>query len=123
MKRDIGQCKSLLSFNREELRRLWLELVEQRRSLELIEVLDRVKTAPEVLKNLIAAKAWPEATEYLLKMTEIMTKEVEHVPALDTVKAELSAKKKVCLCFNIFTSSFYVILSFLKRACHLGYFL
>ncbi|VDK41555.1 unnamed protein product [Taenia asiatica] len=95
MKRDIGQCKSLLSFNREELRRLWLELVEQRRSLELIEVLDRVKTAPEVLKNLIAAKAWPEATEYLLKMTEIMTKEVEHVPALDTVKAELSAKKKI----------------------------
>ncbi|VDM30405.1 unnamed protein product [Hydatigera taeniaeformis] len=95
MKRDIGQCKCLLSFNREELRRLWLELVEQRRSLELIEVLDRVKSAPEVLKNLIAAKAWPEATEYLLKMTEIMTKEVEHVPALDTVKAELSAKKKI----------------------------
>nr|CDS30240.2 exocyst complex component 4 [Hymenolepis microstoma] len=51
MKRDIGQCKSLLSFNRDELRRLWLELVEQRRSLELIEVIDRVKSAPEILKN------------------------------------------------------------------------
>ncbi|VUZ48567.1 unnamed protein product [Hymenolepis diminuta] len=97
MKRDIGQCKSLLSFNRDELRRLWLELVEQRRSLELIEVLDRVKSAPEILKNLIAAKAWPEATEYLIKTTEIMTKEVEHVPALDTVKSELAAKKKLLI--------------------------
>ncbi|KAM7539781.1 hypothetical protein Aperf_G00000020556 [Anoplocephala perfoliata] len=95
MKRDIGQCKSLLSFNRDELRRLWLELVEQRRSLELIEVLDRIKTAPEILKNLVSAKAWPEATEYLLKTTEIMTKEVEHVPALDTVKSELAAKRKL----------------------------
>ncbi|VDD80255.1 unnamed protein product [Mesocestoides corti] len=94
MKRDIGQCKSLLCCNREELRRLWLELVEQRRSIELIEVLDRVRAAPEVLKNLITAKAWPEATEYLLKITDVIAKEVDHVPALDTIKAELATRKK-----------------------------
>ena len=109
MKRDIGQCKSLLSFNRDELRRLWLELVEQRRSIELIGVLDCIRNAPEILKNLVIAKAWPEATEYLLRTTDIMVKEVEHVPALDTVKSELAAKKKVILllimssCLGIFT--------------------
>ncbi len=95
MKRDIGQCKSLLSCNREELRRLWLELVEQRRSLELIEVIDRVRAAPEILKNLIAAKAWPEATEYLLKVTDVMAREVDNVPALDSVKGELAVRRKV----------------------------
>lgn len=127
MKRDIGQCKSLLSFNREELRRLWLELVEQRRALELIEVLDRVKTAPEVLKNLIAAKAWPEATEYLLKMTEIMTKEVEHVPALDTVKAELSVKKRILteemratLFFLVFNQPIALVINDKNNRCSLG---
>ncbi|VDO12684.1 unnamed protein product [Rodentolepis nana] len=108
MKRDIGQCKSLLSFNRDELRRLWLELVEQRRSMELIEVLDRVKSAPEILKTLIAAKAWPEATEYLIKITEIMTKEVDHVPALDVVKSELAAKKKL-LIDEMRTNLFYLV--------------
>lgn len=100
MKRDIGQCKGLLHCNREEFRRLWLELVEQRRSLELIEVIDRVRTAPEILKNLISAKAWPEATEYLLKVTEVLLKEVEHVPALDTVKGELALRKKVRILFT-----------------------
>lgn len=108
MKRDIGQCKNLLSFNRDELRRLWLELVEQRRSLYLIEVLDRIKTSPEILKNLISAKAWPEATEYLLKTTEIMTKEVEHVPALDSVKSELAAKRKAG-CFDLISISFVIV--------------
>lgn len=108
MKRDISQCKSLLSFNRDELRRLWLELVEQRRSLELIEVIDRVKSAPEILKTLIAAKAWPEATEYLIKITEIMTKEVDHVPALDAVKSELAAKKKL-LIDEMRTNLFYLV--------------
>lgn len=106
MKRDIGQCKNLLSFNRDELRRLWLELVEQRRSLELIEIIDRIKSAPEILKNLISAKAWPEATEYLIRTVEIMSKEVEHVPALDAVKSEISAKKKVIIIVNLIFPTF-----------------
>ncbi|VDK71099.1 unnamed protein product [Dibothriocephalus latus] len=94
VKKDIGECKNFLACNREELRRLWLDLIEQRRSLELIEVLDRVRLAPDIINNLISARAWPEATDFLLSIHELAETEVRNVPALDVTMAELSIKKK-----------------------------
>uniref|UniRef100_A0A0X3PGE4 Exocyst complex component Sec8 n=1 Tax=Schistocephalus solidus TaxID=70667 RepID=A0A0X3PGE4_SCHSO len=94
VKKDIGECKNFLACNREELRRLWLDLIEQRRSLELIDIIDRVRLAPDIINNLISARAWPEATDFLLSIHKLAETEVRSVPALDGTMAELAVKKK-----------------------------
>ncbi|VDL90371.1 unnamed protein product, partial [Schistocephalus solidus] len=117
VKKDIGECKNFLACNREELRRLWLDLIEQRRSLELIDIIDRVRLAPDIINNLISARAWPEATDFLLSIHKLAETEVRSVPALDGTMAELAVKKKV-ICWsndrmNLKTSSFFLSLDFL----------
>ncbi|VDP71041.1 unnamed protein product [Echinostoma caproni] len=94
IKRDLFECKGLLNCNREELRRLWLELIEQRRCLELIDVLDRLRNTPDALTTLVSARAWPEATNLLLYATELLKSEVAIVPALQVVKTDLAHKHK-----------------------------
>ncbi|CAL8099191.1 unnamed protein product [Calicophoron daubneyi] len=94
IKHDLVECKSLLYCNREELRRLWLELVEQRRCLELLDILDRLRSTPDALATLVTARAWPEATNLILYSMELSKSDIAVVPALQAVKTELAHKQK-----------------------------
>ncbi|OON15369.1 hypothetical protein X801_08831, partial [Opisthorchis viverrini] len=94
IKSDLIECKSLLHCNREELRRLWLELVEQRHSIELLDILDQLQAAPDAIATLVSARAWPDATELMLYTAELLKSDIASVPALQTVKADLAHKNK-----------------------------
>ncbi|KAG5452462.1 Exocyst complex component 4 [Clonorchis sinensis] len=94
IKSDLIECKSLLHCNREELRRLWLELVEQRHCIELLDILDQLQAAPDAIATLVSARAWPDATELMLYTTELLKSDIASVPALQTVKADLAHKNK-----------------------------
>ncbi|KAF5399971.1 Exocyst complex component 4 [Paragonimus heterotremus] len=94
IRQDLVDCKSLLSCNREELRRLWLELVEQRRCIELVDILDRLQSAPDALATLVGVRAWAEATELMLYTAELLKSEIAIVPALQSVKTDLAHKHK-----------------------------
>ncbi|CAH8852739.1 unnamed protein product [Trichobilharzia szidati] len=94
IQRDLMECKSLLYCNREELRRLWLELVEQRRCLELVDQVDRLRSTPDVLNCLVAARAWSEATFVMINANYMLESEIASIPAVQGLKTELTQKNK-----------------------------
>ncbi|KAL3319082.1 Exocyst complex component 4 [Cichlidogyrus casuarinus] len=93
MHRNLTQCKSLLSCKSAELKRLWIDLVEQRCTLEYIELLDQVRSTPDMVSNLIQVKSWPEATELLKNANFLVETRLRTIPALQTTKNELVLKK------------------------------
>lgn len=95
IKRDLIECKSLLYCNREELRRLWLELVEFRRCLELIDDLDCLKSTPDALTSLINCRAWCEATRLIRNASDLMNTDIASIPAVQSVKSDIAHKHKV----------------------------
>ncbi|CAH8560669.1 unnamed protein product [Schistosoma mattheei] len=94
IQRDLIECKSLLYCNREELRRLWLELVEQRRCLELVDQLDRLRSTPDALGYLVTARAWSEATSLMINSNYMLESEIASIPAVQTLKTDLAHKNK-----------------------------
>ena len=106
IKQDLVECKTLLYCNREELRRLWLELVEQRHCIELLDTLDQLQAAPDAIATLVNARAWPDATELMLYTSELLKSEIASIPALQTVKTDLAHKHKVSY-FSGNTRHFY----------------
>ncbi|CAH8540778.1 unnamed protein product [Dicrocoelium dendriticum] len=94
IKRDLLACKTLLYCNREELRRLWIELVEQRACIELLDTLALVQSAPDAISTLVTARAWSEATELILRASELLNSDIAVIPALVSVKTSLAHKHK-----------------------------
>ncbi|CAH8565275.1 unnamed protein product [Heterobilharzia americana] len=94
IQRDLIDCKSLLYCNREELRRLWLELVEQRRCLELVDQVDRLRSTPDALSCLVAARAWSEATYLMINSSFMLESEIASIPAVQALKTDMAHKNK-----------------------------
>ncbi|KAH8872517.1 Exocyst complex component 4 [Schistosoma japonicum] len=94
IQRDLVECKSLLYCNREELRSLWLELVEQRRCLELVDQVDRLRSTPDALGYLVTARAWSEATQLMVSSNYILESQIAAIPAVQTIKTDLALKNK-----------------------------
>ncbi|CAH8526435.1 unnamed protein product [Schistosoma turkestanicum] len=94
IQRDLIECKSLLYCNRDELRRLWLELVEQRRCLELVDQVDRLRSTPDALNYLVSARAWSEATSLMINSNDVLESEIASIPAVQTLKTDLAHKNK-----------------------------
>ena len=86
LKRSLLDCKTLLKCRREELRKLWMEGVECKEILKLLDrmylfskaclfcclhmcvVSDEAKQAPAKLKQFMAAKQYLDATNLLVHM-------------------------------------------------------
>lgn len=96
----------MLYCNREELRRLWLELVEQRRCLELVDQLDRLRSTPDALGYLVTARAWSEATSLMINSNYMLESEIASIPAVQTLKTDLAHKNKVMLALSLYNVQF-----------------
>lgn len=99
----------MLYCNREELRRLWLELVEQRRCLELVDQLDRLRSTPDALGYLVTARAWSEATSLMINSNYMLESEIASIPAVQTLKTDLAHKNKVMLALSLYNVQFKLL--------------
>jgi exocyst complex component 4 len=72
LKRSLLDCKTLLKCRREELRKLWMEGVECKQILKLLDRIDDAKQAPAKLKEFIAAKQYLDATNLLVHMGRLV---------------------------------------------------
>uniref|UniRef100_H2ZD48 Exocyst complex component Sec8 n=1 Tax=Ciona savignyi TaxID=51511 RepID=H2ZD48_CIOSA len=93
VKENMQQCKSLLYCRQDEMRKLWVEGVEHKKVLFLLDQIERVKAAPQKIEAYLAKKHYLHATELLIQTLSALEGELVPVEALNDVRNELISKK------------------------------
>ena len=83
-----------MHYKRDELKKLWLDGVEQKHILELLERIDKLKDSPERVASLLAKNEYLEATQILTQSMEHLYGDLKNVDGLSEVKEILDAKKE-----------------------------
>ncbi|XP_065349707.1 exocyst complex component 4 isoform X2 [Cloeon dipterum] len=94
VKENLIACKMLLRCKREELKKLWLEGVEQKYTLYLLEEIDKIRDVPSKITGHISKKHYLHATQLLAKSLAMSCNSLKDVGALTDVFAELRNKSK-----------------------------
>ncbi|KAG8226929.1 hypothetical protein J437_LFUL004647, partial [Ladona fulva] len=94
VKENLQACKTLLRCRRDELKKLWLEGVEHKHVLHLLEEIDKLRGVPNQLDKYIAKKHYLHATQLLVSAVSLGEGPLDGVEALRDVRAELNTKKE-----------------------------
>lgn len=92
VKESLKACKELLHYKRDELKKLWLDGVEQKHVLELLRQIEEMRVLPEKISGQLAKKEFLKATAGLTKSLGLLQGSLREVEALQEVKAELESK-------------------------------
>ncbi|GAA6068067.1 exocyst complex component 4-like, partial [Tachysurus ichikawai] len=65
VKENLLSCKMLLHCKRDELRKLWIEGIEHKHVLELLDEIENIKQVPQKLESCMASKHYLHATDML----------------------------------------------------------
>ncbi|XP_073999429.1 exocyst complex component secretory 8 [Rhodnius prolixus] len=93
IKEILIACKTLLSCRRDELKKLWLEGVEHKHVLKLLEEIEQLKDVPSKLAVHLANREYLQGTQLLVAALNIGNGALEGVEALRELKNELYGKK------------------------------
>ncbi|KAL4232343.1 Exocyst complex component 4 [Mactra antiquata] len=93
IKDDLSSCKTLLHCKRDELRRLWIEGVEQKTISSLLDQIEQVKSVPDKLDGFIAKKHYLNATNLIVSAVTKLESNLSGVEALRDLKVEIIARK------------------------------
>ncbi|KAL7287624.1 hypothetical protein TKK_0018269 [Trichogramma kaykai] len=94
VKENLNACKQLLNCRREELMKLWLEGVEHKHTLQLLNDIDQLKEMPAKLSSYLSKKHYLHATQLLVSARTMGDGVLEEVEALREVRKELESKKQ-----------------------------
>ncbi|XP_021936020.1 exocyst complex component 4 isoform X2 [Zootermopsis nevadensis] len=94
VKENLQACKLLLRCRRDELKKLWLEGIEHKHVLQLLEEIDQLREVPAQLTAFLAKKHYLHATQLLVSALSLGDGSLEGVEALREVRTELQAKKQ-----------------------------
>ncbi|XP_022257470.1 exocyst complex component 4-like [Limulus polyphemus] len=94
IKDKLKNCKMLLHCKRDELKKLWLEAVEQKQVLSLLQEIERLLEVPYTVERYLAKKHYLHATQLLVSSVSLLEGSLEGVDALKEVKSELLSKKE-----------------------------
>lgn len=94
IKEKLKNCKMLLHCKREELKKLWLEAVEQKQVLSLLQEIERLLEVPDTVEKYLDKKHYLHATQLLVSSVFLLEGSLEGVDALKEVKSELLSKKE-----------------------------
>lgn len=95
VKENLLACKQLLHCRRDELKKLWLEGVEHKHVLQLLEEIEQLREVPSQLAIYMAKKQYLSATKLLVKALTLGDGSLEKVEALRELRGELQAKKQL----------------------------
>ncbi|KAI1287367.1 Exocyst complex component 4 [Halotydeus destructor] len=87
-------CQKLLHCKRDELKRLWLESVENKHVLKLLATVDSMTRTPSEVKSFVSQKHYLHATTLLVKSIDSLDGELKPIDALNEIKNELLSKKE-----------------------------
>ncbi len=66
VKENLLSCKMLLHCKRDELRKLWIEGIEHKHVLQLLDEIESIKQVPQRLEAYMASKHYLHATDMLV---------------------------------------------------------
>ncbi|MEQ2174124.1 Exocyst complex component 4 [Goodea atripinnis] len=66
VKENLLSCKMLLHCKRDELRKLWIEGIEHKHVLQLLDEIESIKQVPQRLETYMASKHYLHATDMLI---------------------------------------------------------
>ncbi|XP_062851444.1 exocyst complex component 4 [Trichomycterus rosablanca] len=93
VKENLLSCKMLLHCKRDELRKLWIEGIEHKHVLELLDEIEKIKQVPQKLEACMASKTYLDATEMLVSAVESLEGPLLQVEGLGDLRLELHSKK------------------------------
>ena len=93
VRESLVACKELLHYKRDELKKLWLDGVEQKHILQMLKQIQEMKDLPEKINSQMAKKEFLDATRGLTVSLELLKGTLKDVDALNEVKAELENRK------------------------------
>lgn len=94
IKEDLSSCKTLLHCKRDELRRLWIEGVEHKTIVSMMDQIEQIKEVPEKLEGYMAKKHYLHATDLIVTAVARVEGTLSGVDALRDLKADLVARKE-----------------------------
>ncbi|XP_052228593.1 exocyst complex component 4-like isoform X2 [Dreissena polymorpha] len=94
IKEDLSSCKTLLHCKRDELRKLWIEGVEQKTIASLLDQIEQVKNVPEKLDTHFARREYLQATNCIVAAVAKLESNLSHIEALRDLKVEILARKE-----------------------------
>lgn len=94
IKEDLSSCKTLLHCKRDELRRLWIEGVEQKTIASLLDQIEQVKGVPDKLDSFLAKKHYLHATDLIVSAVAKLESNLSGVEALRDLKVEILSRKE-----------------------------
>ncbi|GLH06245.1 Exocyst complex component 4 [Gryllus bimaculatus] len=122
VKENLQACKMLLHCRRDELKKLWLEGVEHKHVLQLLEEIDQLREVPAKLTSFLNKKHYLHATQLLVSALTLGEGGLEGVEALREVRADLQSKKQQLhmklmeeLSHHIYTHSTQEVLSLCRQ--------
>ncbi|CAF95972.1 unnamed protein product [Tetraodon nigroviridis] len=92
VKENLLSCKMLLHCKRDELRKLWIEGIEHKHVLQLLDEIERIKQMPQLLETYMASKHYLHATDMLVSNYSA-AKDTSPIPILDV--SSISTPRKL----------------------------
>ncbi|KAL7828207.1 hypothetical protein AOLI_G00313590 [Acnodon oligacanthus] len=93
VKENLLSCKMLLHCKRDELRKLWIEGIEHKHVLNLLDEIENIKQVPQKLETFMASKHYLHATDMLVSAVESLEGPLLQVEGLSDLRLELHSKK------------------------------
>ncbi|XP_056434231.1 exocyst complex component 4 [Gadus chalcogrammus] len=93
VKENLLSCKMLLHCKRDELRKLWIEGIEHKHVLELLDEIERIKQVPQRLEVSMASKHYLHGTDMLVSAVEALEGHLLQVEGLGDLRLELHSRK------------------------------
>ncbi|XP_013860253.1 exocyst complex component 4 [Austrofundulus limnaeus] len=93
VKENLLSCKMLLHCKRDELRKLWIEGIEHKHVLQLLDEIESIKQVPQSLETYMASKHYLHVTDMLVSAVESLEGPLLQVEGLGDLRLELKNKK------------------------------
>ncbi|XP_026680608.1 exocyst complex component 4-like [Diaphorina citri] len=94
VRENLQACKVLLSCRHEELKRLWLEGVEHKHMIQLLEDIEQIKEIPSKVNTHMSKKQYLNATRLLITSIATCEGSLGQVDALKQLRSQLHSKKQ-----------------------------
>ncbi|XP_066489565.1 exocyst complex component 4 isoform X1 [Tiliqua scincoides] len=93
VKENLLSCKMLLHCKRDELRKLWIEGIEHKHVLNLLDEIENIKQVPQKLQQCMASKHYLTSTDMLVSAVDSLEGPLLQVEGLSDLRLELHSKK------------------------------
>ncbi|XP_069763900.1 exocyst complex component 4 isoform X3 [Narcine bancroftii] len=93
VKENLLSCKMLLHCKRDELRKLWIEGIEHKHVLNLLDEIESIKQVPQKLERCMTSKHYLHATDMLVSAVDSLEGQLLQVEGLSDLRLELNSKK------------------------------